>query len=116
MFNDIEVIVRMSLILNDTAKELLEFVTDIYDVMEKKLLANLDQINIEQATLIAHGYGVDRGSKELFNALEALVFKELDSLEITDLKGIMYGFLFTYRISEENTTAILDKASSFAPQ
>lgn len=115
-FSDIEVIVRISLILNDTQKELLNYVADIYAVMEQRLLSNMDKLSVENACLIAHGFGIDRGSKQLFQALEEVAFKDIDKQELTDFKGIMYGFLYNYRISEENVAFVLSKVKAIANQ
>jgi len=77
-FSDVEVIVRVSLILNDSKKELIDFVKDIYTIMEKRLISNMDKLTVENACLIAHGFGLDRGSKQLFAELEEVAFKDID--------------------------------------
>lgn len=115
-FCDMEVAVRMSLILNDSGQDLLDFVKDFYSILETKILANLDKLEFENAALLAHGYGGERGSKLLFEKLEEICLRNPDNLELPDIKAILYGFVFNYRITDQNMDLAIKKVQAFANQ
>lgn len=115
-FCDMEVATRMSLILNDSAQDMLNYVKDFYSILETKIMANLDKLEFENAALLAHGYGGERGSKLLFEKLEEICLRNPENLELADIKAILYGFVFNYRISDENMDLAIKKVQAFSNQ
>lgn len=115
-FSDLEVVVRLCLIITDSGKQLLDYVKDMFNLMEQIVLKNTDKLTIERASLIAYGFGNERGSPKLFEELEKAAFKDIDTMDLIDLKVTLQGFVYNYRISTKSQEKLFDKIDSFLTQ
>jgi hypothetical protein len=102
----------MSVVLGETS-ELEDYITKLYDQFETITLKHLEDLSMEKTCLIAFGFGQNQGSEVFISKLEKHAAKGFDEYQFEDIKLLMHGFIFSYRISPGFLTKLTPKLLSF---
>lgn len=90
-------------------KEMLLFVSDIMPLLEKKVLAKADTLDLKEACLIGAGFGTTHGSDVLFKMIENKVADNYTNLNLQSFKMVLHGLIFNHRISKNLLKALKEK-------
>lgn len=93
--------------------EIEDFCNEIYKTTEKIVAKHLYDLSLEKLCLIANGFGDNKGSREFFMMLEMQIRQLANLEEFQDVKLILHGLAFNYRISREFLIELSQKILAF---